>query len=243
MSRRNRLSGLKVILLDLDDTLLYNDMDIFLRAYLKLLGAYMADHYDPQLFIKQLMAATDAMIGNDDKSKTNEDAFWDEFSRLTGFDREEMVPFFHRFYQTRFNEIQALTKSKPEARPFVEWAFKQGLKVVIATNPLFPMVAVEQRLRWAGIAVDEFDYELVTCYENMHAAKPNPAYYQEILEKISCQPSDGLMVGDDLQRDIEPAAGVGLLTYWVKDGNLPDNRQIADGIGSLKELEAWLQGN
>ena len=94
-------------------------------------------------------------------------------------------------------------------------AFARGLAVIIATNPLFPTTAIEQRLAWAGVPVDEYPYALVTTYENMHAAKPQPAYYREILAAIDCPPDRALMVGDDWKNDIAPAAAVGLHTFWT----------------------------
>ncbi|MBN1314682.1 MAG: HAD family hydrolase [Anaerolineales bacterium] len=245
MNNRIDPANLQAILLDLDDTLLGNNMDIFLKAYLKLLAAHTADYYDPKLLVKHLMAATDVMVSNTNRSVSNEDAFWQEFSVLTGFDRKKMIPFFHRFYQTRFNEIQPLTQFKPQARQLIEWAFEQELQVVIATNPLFPMIAVEQRLAWAGIGIDTFEYTLVTCYENMHSAKPHAEYYREILEKLACKPSRALMVGDDWERDIIPASKVGINTYWIaqSDSAIPDNHVPLNGQGSLNDLFAWLQGN
>ena len=164
----------RAILFDLDDTLLINDMDQFIPAYFKLLGAYAADRFDPRLLIQHLLTATDAMLHNTDPAVTNEQAFWDEFSRLTGFDPVEMTPFFHRFYETRFDGIRPLTQPRPEARSLVEWAFAQGYQVAIATNPMFPLVAVERRLDWAGLGVDRFDYDLITTYENMRATSHTP---------------------------------------------------------------------
>jgi HAD superfamily hydrolase (TIGR01549 family) len=203
----------RAILFDLDDTLLTNNMDSFLPRYLTLLSAYAAEYYDPGLLIQHLLAATQAMAENTDPAVTNEEAFWTEFSRLTGFDHAEMTPFFTRFYQTRFNEIQSLTQPRSEARPVVEWAFRQGYAVVIATNPMFPRVAVDRRLAWGGI--DDFDYDLVTSYENMHSTKPHPSYFREILDRLDCSPAGALMVGDDWERDILPARQVGIDTFWI----------------------------
>ena len=233
----------RAILFDLDDTLLINDMDQFLSAYFKLLGEYAADRFDPRLLIQHLLAATEAMLHNTDPAVTNERAFWNEFSRLTGFDPVEMIPFFHRFYETRFDGIRPLTRPRPEARSLVEWAFAQGYQVAIATNPMFPLVAVERRLDWAGLGVDRFDYDLITTYENMHATKPHPAYYAEILDLLGREPDEALMVGDDWERDIAPAASLGLETYWVVDpaSERPDRELFDGGIGPLGELRSWLR--
>lgn len=212
----------RAILFDLDDTLLANNMDSFVPHYLGLLSRYAAGHYDPQLLIRHLLVATQAMVDNTDATVTNEEAFWTEFSRLTGFDPAEMTPFFAQFYRTRFNEVRSLTQPRPEARPVVEWAFRQGYAVVIATNPVFPRIAVDRRLAWAGI--DDFDYSLVTSYEIMHATKPHPGYFLEILKYVDCSPAAALMVGDDWERDILPARQVGIDTFWIAppEARMPD---------------------
>jgi FMN phosphatase YigB (HAD superfamily) len=102
---------------------------------------------------------------------------------------------------------------------------------------MFPRAAVEARLNWAGIPLSEFPYELVTTIENMHATKPHQAYYREILAELNCSPTEALMVGDDWQRDMEPAAGVGLFTYWIQlPGSTPPDPTLPSEYGSLEGL-------
>jgi FMN phosphatase YigB (HAD superfamily) len=83
--------------------------------------------------------------------------------------------------------------------------------VVIATNPLFPATAIQQRMAWAG--VDGFPYRLVTTYENSRATKPNLLYYQQILEAIGQPPQACLMVGDEDMDMV--AAHLGCHTFLV----------------------------
>ena len=91
----------------------------------------------------------------------------------------------------------------------------QGYRLVIATNPLFPRAAIEQRLAWAGVPTTEFRYDLVTTYENMHACKPNREYYEEILSRLAVEPELAIMVGDDWDNDIGGATQAGLHAYWI----------------------------
>lgn len=231
---------IRAILFDLDDTLLTNNMDNFLPRYLKLISAYAAGLYDPAQLVQHLLAATQVMVDNADPAVSNEQAFWDEFSQLTHFDRDEMIPFFTHFYQAHFDDIQTATERRPEARPLVEWAFRQGYAVVIATNPMFPRIAIERRLAWAGI--DDYDYDLVTSYEVMHFTKPNPGYYQEILSRLDCPPAEALMVGDDWERDIIPASGLGIKTFWIApaEASMPDP-ELAAAHGTLADFWARCQ--
>jgi HAD superfamily hydrolase (TIGR01549 family) len=233
------MNELRAILFDLDNTLLINDMGAFVPAYLKLISAYAARLRDPKRFVQDMLAATDAMATNTDPAITNEKAFWDAFTQLTGWDPVEMIPFFAHFYEQQFDGLRRLTEPRPEARPLVEWAFDRGYQVVIATNPMFPRIATEKRLAWAGLGVDKYDYALVTTYENMHATKPHHEYYLEILDRVQCAPPEALMVGDDLELDIEPAGVVGMRTYWVDAQKSADSSAVA-GRGPLSELQTWL---
>ncbi len=236
---------LKAILFDLDDTLLGNSMDTFVPAYFQALTRWVAHLIPPEQLIPELMRATEAMVANDGSGPTNEEVFAAIFYPALGYDQDEVKPVFEQFYEQEFPRLQSLTQVRPVARPLVEWAFERGLQVVIATNPLFPRLPIEQRLAWAGVPVTEFDYDLVTCYENMHATKSHPAYYREILTRLGREPGECLMVGDDRERDIAQAASVGIPVYWIiqpGDTLLPfrpsDKRKasLLAGQGTLAEL-------
>ena len=172
---------IQAVLLDLDDTLLGNNTAEFMKRYFALLGEYARPVMDNETFLPHLIQATQAAIRNTDPAHTNAEVFWANFESLTGGRRVELEPFFSRFYETEFVQLQQATIVRPAAVHLVRAAFARGLAVIIATNPLFPTTAIEQRLAWAGVPVDEYPYALVTTYENMHAAKPQPAYYREIL--------------------------------------------------------------
>jgi HAD superfamily hydrolase (TIGR01549 family) len=233
---------IQALLLDLDDTLLGNDLDTFMKGYFALLGAYARPKFDEASFMPHLIQATQAMIANTDPRRTNDQVFWQAFEGLTGGRRADLEPFFQRFYDTEFDRLRPSTVARPAAAALVGAARERGLAVVIATNPLFPRVAIEQRLAWAGIAVNDYDYALVTTYENMHAAKPQPDYYREILSIVGQPPERALMVGDDWRNDIAPAAAAGLRAYWIAapDAAPPDPALIS-GQGTLDDLLARVQ--
>ena len=206
---------LQAILFDLDDTLLGNDMDKFLPGYFALLSEYASQYLSPDVFMAELMTCTQAMIKSEDATLSNRDVFWRLFEQRTGLDTAELEAAFDRFYRNQFMQLEARTEKRPFAAKLVQHCLDHNLDVVIATNPLFPLVAVEARLQWAGLPVDAYGFALVTAYENMHATKPAPAYYSEILQKIDCAPESALMVGNDWKNDIAPAHAVGIPTYWL----------------------------
>jgi len=122
------------------------------------------------------------------------------------------------FYADGFNALQSYTVHRPEARDVLEQALAAGYRVVIATNALFPRAAVEARLRWAGIA--DLALARVTVLEDWHFAKPNPAYFAEILADLGLRPQDVLMVGNDPVEDIAAASTLGIPCWWVTDDAL-----------------------
>ena len=233
---------ISTILFDLDNTLLGNDMETFLPGYFKLLSQFAQEHWEEKQFLQAVFKAIDVMVRNIDMSATNRDVFYQEFERLTGLELQEVDAVLDDFYCVEFNTLQPLTQYIPAAAELVRFCFVQGWKVIIATNPMFPRRAIEARLDWAGVPVTEFSYDLVTTLENMHATKPHQAYYEEILRKVNSRPQNTLMVGDDWRRDIEPAAALGMHTYWIQlPGTIPPNDTVPSAYGSLKDLLARIQ--
>jgi HAD superfamily hydrolase (TIGR01549 family) len=237
---------IKTVLFDLDDTLLENDMDRFLPPYFALCGEFGQQYLPGDEFIRALLTASRAMVKNVDPTTTNNEVFWARFIELTGLDHELVEEGFKNFYRQEFEQLREVTRRTPLAAQVVQWCFDQNLDVVIATNPMFPRRAVEARLSWAGVPVSKYPYALVTTIENMHATKPNQAYYRQILDSVGCRADEALMVGDSGRNDIEPAVNLGLFTYWIQ---LPE-AELPDGVkptaqGTLKELvdrlsDGWL---
>ncbi len=226
---------IQALLLDLDGTLLHNDMDVFVSAYLEAVGRFMAGRIPRERFIPELLRATQIMAANDGDGATNEEVFAAAFYPSVGVGRAELEPLFMRFYAEEFPKLRRYTRAVDEAPQLVRWAFENGLEVVIATNPLFPLTAIEQRLDWAGVGVEDHPYRLVTSYENMHASKENPSYYGEILDRIGRSPEVCLMVGDNWAWDMANASKAGIRGWWITDGSasMPAGLPSVVGHGPL----------
>ncbi len=226
---------IRAVLFDLDDTLLENNMDRFLKAYFDLLAPAVAHLVPPEEFIPALMHATHAMINNDDPAVTNQKAFVDDFFPRVGRTPKEMMPLFDDFYAVQFGRLQTLTRPSPSARAAIQTALDAACDVVIATNPVFPDTAIRQRMEWAGVS--DFPFKMVTSYELMHAAKPNCRYYREILEYIGRNPDECIMVGDDWNNDIAPAMKIGLQVFWINTATDAINALDPSARGTLAEFK------
>ena len=230
------------ILFDLDDTLLGNNAEQFVLHYFEKLGNYIAPVMDKQQFLQALMVAVGAMTVSEETAVSNHDIFWQSFFETTGRDRDSLESFLITFYRDVFPELEPSTQKRLIALELMRHCFARGLKVAIATNPVFPLVAIEERLRWAGVPVTAFDYARVTEFENSMAAKPNSFYYQQILQEIGSSPADTLMVGNDWEQDIEPTAALGLSTYWITDGETtPPDSELIVGHGTLDDFFIYIQ--
>jgi FMN phosphatase YigB (HAD superfamily) len=228
---------IQALLFDLDGTLLDSSMETFLPPYFEALVAKVARLVPPQRFIEQIMRSTRVMMANTDPTRTNAQVFAADFFPALGLPRESLMPIFEDFYAHEYGRLRVHTRPKPQARPVVESAFAAGYQVAIATQPVFPLTAVQQRLEWAEVG--DFDYALITSYEKMHSCKPHPAYYEELCAFLGRQPAECLMVGDSLGQDVEPAGRVGLRTFWVTED--PDPAVLADWQGSLADLQPLIE--
>ena len=233
--------GPLAVLFDLDDTLLANPMDTFVPAYFRALTGFMAGDLPPRLLIDQLLRATRAMDDNDDPERTNEQAFAEVFFPGLGRDPAELKPVFDRFYREAFPGLRRLTAPVAGALEAVRWAIGGGRQVVIATNPLFPRTAILQRMEWAGLTLDELPIAVVTTYENMHATKVRPAYYEEIAERLGRRPAECVMVGDNWTWDIAHSTAAGMAAWWIAppDATAPDPQLGMLGRGTLAEFLAF----
>ena len=205
---------IKNILFDLDGTLLPMDQDKFANGYFRRLVKKLAPlGYEPQKTVDGIWAGTAAMVKNDGK-RTNEEAFWIKFEEIFGERVNNDKPVFDDYYRNEFNEVKSDCGFNPAAADTVRKLKEKGFKLILATNPIFPAVATESRIEWAGL--DKNDFELYTAYENSHYCKPNPAYYSEIIEKLSLNPSECLMVGNDATEDTA-ANELGIEVFLLTD--------------------------
>ncbi len=192
--------SIKAVLFDLDGTLLPMDQDVFVRAYIGgLVKVSAARGYDGAKMADAIMKGTAAMVKNTGE-KTNEEVFWDFIAETVGESVRQDYHMYDEFYRTDFQNVADVCGFLPLAKDIVECVKEKGLFAVLATNPLFPSVATESRIRWAGLSPDDFEY--FTTYENSRHCKPNLDYYKDILAKLGLSGEECVMVGNDVSEDM-----------------------------------------
>lgn len=230
----------QAILFDLDGTLLPMELEPFTKIYVGALAKELAPFgLTPEKLLKPFWAATKAMMGNT-TGRLNADVFWETFTAMTGVDRAQVEPVCDAFYSVGFQAGRMATKENPLATEAVRAAREKADKVVLATNPLFPMAGQKTRLSWIGLTPEDFD--LVTCYTSDWHCKPNPAYFHDICERLSLDPKQCLMIGNDDREDMHCAAAAGMDCYLVTDCRLPDKENPWTGAhGTFAEMVEMLR--
>lgn len=231
---------LTTVLFDLDGTLLPMDNDAFTKGYFKLLAAKLTPHgYDARQLVDGIWAGTAAMVANDG-SQSNEAAFWKKFAGILGEKALADKPLFDEFYEKEFQTAKGLCGLNPNAAIAVHTVKEMGLRVALATNPIFPAVATQSRIRWAGLEPE--DFELYTTYENIGYCKPNPDYYREITTRLGVSPEECLMVGNDVTEDMI-AGSIGIQVFLLTDCLINKERKDISVYprGSFRQLIDFIE--
>jgi FMN phosphatase YigB (HAD superfamily) len=233
----------KTLLLDLDNTLLTNNTDSFIPAYLQALANRMSSYIDPKFLIKTLLSATNAMTQNQQPDLTLMDVFDAAFYPVLGLNKKNVQPALDRFYAEDFPMLRRLTSPKPEAVRLVAQALDLGYRVGIATAPLFPLTAIQQRLGWAGLPVDRYNFSLVPSYSSFHFTKPNPAYFAEFLAQMGWPNDPVIMVGNEAELDMAGARQLGIASFWIpsQPNAAWSSLDPEPPRGSLEDVLPWIE--
>lgn len=232
--------NIKAILFDLDGTLLPMDQEAFTRAYFKELATAIAPlGIEPKKLVDIVWAGTYAMVKNNGL-QTNEEVFWKVFADQSGADINFFKPACDHFYTNEFHRAKVFTGENPLAAEAVRLARLNGRKVILASNPLFPLVGHASRLGWIGLKPEDFD--MVTSYETDRYCKPNPAYYTDICTRTGISPADCLMIGNDETEDMLAASSIGMNAFLVTDCLIhAKNGEWNGPRGTFSELIEYLR--
>jgi len=209
---------LKAILLDLDNTLILYDELKYYKAYFKQLNEFFGEEMPPEELKERVLKGTMA-LGRNKGEKTNLECFLEVFADGLDVDTAFLWERFMDFYREVYDGIRVAVTVPDGLQDGLARLRQNGLKLVIASNPIFPVLAQQKRMRWGGIDPGWFD--LFTHMENMRYVKPRTDYFHQACNMIGHAPGDCMMVGNDPVNDM--AAGkAGLKTYRTTDAEVID---------------------
>lgn len=232
-------SKVKGVLFDLDGTLLQVEMREFIPAYIAGLAKHFPEVPDPAAFTLAIKDSIRALLASDAGASSNEEFFLTTLGRQLGLDATVCGERVRRYCANGMAGLESLVRPLALARDILSRCFEHGLKVVVATNPVFPRPLVEARLRWAQI--DDFPFDYVTTFDNSRYCKPHPGYFRDVLGQLGLAPEECLMVGNDTEHDLGArAAGIPtfLVDTWLLDR--AKGEYVTDYRGSHGELLHFL---
>ncbi len=234
------------LLMDLDGTLLGNRQIPLSIDFVKRSLAALTPHGGWRKAVSTLLAIN-REIRQATYQATNADRVVRLFSERMGMPEDKSRAFLRETLAVQFPELKKHFYPIPGSREFLDWA-KDHYELYLATNPIWPQEIVELRVRWAGI--DPALFRSMTHARRMHAAKPSPHYYEELLAQEKLDPTRCLLVGDDVKMDL-PATQVGIPVFIVGDPSKnprmkrlrPKGAQAPAWQGHYGHLRAWLTGD
>jgi len=215
MQRREQLDSfakVKGVLFDLDGTLLQVEMREFVQAYIQGLAKHFPEVPDPAFFSRAIKDSIRALLVSEQGDLSNEQFFLATLGRRLGLEASLCGERLTRYCANGLAGLEPLVRPFSLARDILARCFERGLKVVVATNPVFPRPMVEARLRWAGIADFPFDY--VTTFDNSRFCKPHTGYFRDVLGQLGLAADECVMVGNDTEHDLG-ARSAGIPTFLV----------------------------
>ncbi|RME41376.1 MAG: HAD family hydrolase [Deltaproteobacteria bacterium] len=230
-----------LMLVDLDGTLVDVDMQRFIPAWLAGIARLLPEDVRADGFASRARQAIRTLLQENDGDWPNSRRFFHAMAEKGGWEAGLLAAVIHRYCRDAMDELAQFVRPVPGARAFLERAIRSGIKLVLATNPVFPLQVIWARMDWGGLA--DIPFDLVTHWDNCRHCKPCAGYFSDILRQFEVPASRALMVGNDTEHDM--AAGrLGIKTF-LADTHLVA-RQVhwpAHARGSLDHLARLLWGD
>ncbi len=230
----------KAVFFDLDGTLLPLDMDMFIRQYYEAIHDMgimrrIHAHSGHEIFQK----AVYAMIANDGRA-TNADVFFSMIDRLSDIGSDNLLALMEGFYNGGYRRIRESAKCDPRAAEVIRTLKSKGYRLILSTNPMFPDIATDQRVKWAGLSPNDFEY--ISYYDNSSFCKPNLGYFREILKKTGLNAQECYIVGNDVNEDM-CAVTLGFKGFLLTDHLIGDIAQAPEcAKGDYAALLGFVKG-
>ncbi|MCL6595039.1 MAG: HAD family hydrolase [Firmicutes bacterium] len=219
------------LLLDLDNTLIQVDVDAFVERYARAVARRLMPE-DPERGMAVVAGASYRLLAERSPKERNRDRLLRALAAELGEEPRALWTRLESVAAEVLPALRPLVRPLPGAREVVAEARRRGLRLALATNPIYPRRVIVERMRWSGLGEEDVDH--VACLEASSATKPDPAYFAELAAALGLEEEECLMVGDDPDQDVpegESALHVHLLA--PADGEAGRGRVRRGPLASL----------
>lgn len=231
---------IRCVFFDLDGTLIdYVSVERAISYFAELARFISAELVLDDAHSERLINGAVNAIFEPHPGRTNQqafDAFYDD-----GLDDDRQRAHYRELFTRFFGEVFPTLRSneRPAAggRDAVQSCLERGLRVAIASQPIFHSMAIKARVAWAGL--EDLQVPLASSSENAFTTKPQLEYFQEIAHRLDVAPQECLMIGNEDYNDMT-ASQVGMTTFYVGNDARSSNGNHWDGAGTLTDFVAEL---
>lgn len=205
---------IKNIIFDLDGTLINTKQEKFNKHFFQIIyERFEEEGYDGKRICEFIIEGIILMLKNGGK-ESNEKVFIKNLITRSNIDQKNLERIFDKFYDTDYERLFDCIEKIEVMNQIINILKDKGYNLILATNPLFPRIAIEKRASWGKIDCRLFSY--ITSFENSSYCKPNINYYKEIMDKNNLSIEETMMIGNDLVEDLE-IEKLGIPCYIVLD--------------------------
>lgn len=237
---------IKNIIFDLDGTLINTRQNDFNKLFFEsVYKRFVEEGYNGKQICEIMMECISLMLKNDGKA-SNELVFINNLTSKTNIEKEKLEDIFNKFYCYDYGNLISCVDKINVSKTIIDILKEKGYNLILATNPLFPIIAIEKRAKWGNIDCDCFSY--ITSYENSSYCKPNINYYREIIDKNNLKIEETMMVGNDLIEDLiieklnvpcyivtDNMVNESNLNNCTRKGNFNDLLELVDKLPKIKD--------
>ena len=224
---------IKAVLFDIDNTLILFNEHKFMEGYLPSVFKEFSDILEQEEFFMRIMNATKQVAMNNGEIP-NDEYFLRIFSQGKDWSYSDIWGRFENYYDTKFESFKSVVEPAPGAGELFSEIKRKNLKIVLASNPLWPENVQLMRAEWAGFK--DCNFAFVSHISNMRYCKPDVKFFEHICDEIDTAPEHCLMVGNDEIQDMS-AKTAGMKTFLTFDGKKYNNEFF------LQNYHSHLKGN
>lgn len=204
---------IQAILFDIEGTLTNLDTVKFMQNYLGILAPRFAHILSPDKFTKQLLKSMENVQKEPKPELTVMQAFFEDFSKATGQSLQTLKPIFEEFYTSDFPALRCLFQPNPQGVKVVLNAIQQGFLTAIMSDPLMPLITIQEQVRWTGLAPEQF--KVIAALDSFHFCKPQLEFFKEVAEQLGVRPQSCLLVSTHTEDAV--CQELGMKIFLVND--------------------------
>lgn len=241
------MNGVKVIFFDMGNTLLYfhhgkTDNEkyiqglIYLTEYLKQLN--------PQITFKDVKEKFFEVWMEGIKNRSTMHVEYPIENFLNNYLEEynlelsldECVNAINLFY-TEYREQVYFEEDMLDTLRYIR---DNGYKIAVISNTCYYDDVMKECFKKSGMydLIDNFVFSY-----SLQVGKPNTEIFNVAMDRMCVNPSEAVMIGDSLEKDIDPAIKLGMKTIWLNSNHKEKNNEINPDIeiSSLGEIRKVIE--